>query len=430
MSFDSFLKPSSRWAIAIAFAATAVTSAVVVYHVRPLRSASPPPSQSKETTPPISKVTALGRLEPEAEVIRLSAPLALDGDRVEQLSVKEGDRVQAGQVVAILDSRQRLQDAVLQAQEQLKLAQARLSLVKAGAKVGAINAQEATVERFKAELEGQMRIQKASLANLKAQLQGEKAVQEATIARLQAELENAQTECQRYQMLYQDGAVSTSARDSNCLQGKTIQENLKEAQANLNRIVTTYQQQLGQATANLNRTLATGTRQIKEAQATLDHIAEVRPVDIQVAQAEVNYAIAVLKKAQTNLTQAYIKALITGQILKIHTRAGEKISDAGIVDLAQTDRMVVVAEVYQTDIGKVKPGQAAVITTQAFPGELKGTVSQIGLQVSRQNVFSNQPGENLDRRVVEVKIRLNPKDSRQVAGLTNLQVQAAILLQI
>ena len=102
MSFDSFLKPSSRWAIAIAFAATAVTSAVVVYHVRPLRSASPPPSQSKETTPPISKVTALGRLEPEAEVIRLSAPLVLDGDRVEQLLVKEGDLVQAGQVVAIL----------------------------------------------------------------------------------------------------------------------------------------------------------------------------------------------------------------------------------------------------------------------------------------------------------------------------------------
>jgi HlyD family secretion protein len=44
--------------------------------------------------------------------------------------------------------------------------------------------------------------------------------------------------------------------------------------------------------------------------------------------------------------------------------------------------------------------------------------------VKRQNIFSNQPGENLDRRVVEVKIRLNHGDS--VAGLTNLQVQAEI----
>jgi HlyD family secretion protein len=50
------------------------------------------------------------------------------------------------------------------------------------------------------------------------------------------------------------------------------------------------------------------------------------------------------------------------------------------------------------------------------------------LQVKQQNVFSNQPGENLDRRIIEVKIRLNPEDSEKVAGLTNLQVQTAIEL--
>jgi HlyD family secretion protein len=71
-------------------------------------------------------------------------------------------------------------------------------------------------------------------------------------------------------------------------------------------------------------------------------------------------------------------------------------------------------------------GQKAIITSQAFLGELQGTVSEIGLQVSRQNVFSNQPGENLDRRVIEVKINLNPEDSQRVAGLTNLQVQVEI----
>jgi HlyD family secretion protein len=50
------------------------------------------------------------------------------------------------------------------------------------------------------------------------------------------------------------------------------------------------------------------------------------------------------------------------------------------------------------------------------------------MQVNRQNVFSNQPGENLDRRIVEVKIQLSPEDSKRVATLTNLQIQAAILL--
>jgi HlyD family secretion protein len=35
-------------------------------------------------------------------------------------------------------------------------------------------------------------------------------------------------------------------------------------------------------------------------------------------------------------------------------------------------------------------------------------------------------GENLDRRVIEVKVRLTPQASQQVANLTNLQVEVAI----
>jgi HlyD family secretion protein len=194
----------------------------------------------------------------------------------------------------------------------------------------------------------------------------------------------------------------------------------------LQRIITTYQEQIAEAQANLERTKATGIQQIQQAEATLNQVSEVRPVDLQIAQAEVDNAVANLQQAQTNLNQVYIKSPITGQIIKINTRVGEKIGDSGLVELAQNNNMVAVAEVYQTDIGKVKLGQNAVITSQAFTSALKGTVSQIGLQVNRQNVFSSQPGENLDRRVIEVKIRLNSQDSQRVAGLTNLQVQVKI----
>ncbi len=69
------------------------------------------------------------------------APLALDGDRIAKILVKEGDRVKLGQIVAILDARDRLQTAVLQAQQQVRVAQAKLAQVQAGAKVGEINAQ-------------------------------------------------------------------------------------------------------------------------------------------------------------------------------------------------------------------------------------------------------------------------------------------------
>jgi HlyD family secretion protein len=262
--------------------------------------------------------------------------------------------------------------------------------------------------------------------SIEAQWQGDKIAQQATIKKLEAELNNAQSEYERYQKLYSEGAISNSLFDSKRLSLETAKQQLDEAKAVLARINSTASRQLAEAKVSLVRINATGTKQVSEAKATLTSIAEVRPVDVQTAKMEVENAIAALKRAQTDLQAAYIKAPSTGQILKIHTRVGEKISENGIVDMAQTEQMIAVAEVYQTDIGKVKLGQSAVVTSQAFAGELRGEVFYVGLQVNRQNVFSNQPGENLDSRVVEVKIRLNPEDSKKVAGFTNLQVQTAI----
>ncbi|MES1026508.1 ABC exporter membrane fusion protein [Gloeocapsa sp. BRSZ] len=390
MTLGLFSKEANRKLIGLIILATLITGGIAYYGISQFGQRKTP--QPTTTVPTVKKVTALGRIEPEGEVIRLSAPLALDGDRISQILVQEGDSVQAGQVVAILDSRNRLQDALQQAQEQVKVTQARLAQVKAGAKQGEIQAQQATITRLEAELAGEI------------------ASQNAAIARWRSEVRNANAEYNRFGQLYQQGAVAASSLDSKRLIAETAQAQLDEAQQTQSKTIESLQAQLQQARATLNQ------------------ISEVRPVDIQAAQSEVEEAIASVNRARTDLAQAYIKAPKSGQILKIHARVGEKISDSGIADLAQTDTMLVIAEVYQTDISKVKPGQTAIVTSEAINGELQGVVSHVGLQVDRQNVFSNQPGENLDRRVVEVKIRLNPTDSQQVAKLTNLQVQTAIEL--
>ncbi|AFY31329.1 ABC exporter membrane fusion protein [Calothrix sp. PCC 7507] len=422
-------KPINQRLIGIVIGATAITGGIVFYGVSQFgqvgKTTSP---ETVKITPTVQKVTALGRLQPEAEVLSLSAPLALDGDRIAQILVKEGDRVKAGQIVAILDSRDRLQTAVLQAKKQVAVAQAKLAQVRAGAKTGEIQAQRATIERLQAQSQGDKNGQEEAIARIEAQWQGDRIAQEATIKKLEAELNNAQSEYERYQQLSKEGAVSNSLFDNKRLMRETAKQQLDEAQAVLNRINSTASRQLAEAKVALTRMNSTGNKQVSEARATLNSIAEVRPVDVAAAQTEVENAIAALKRAQTDSEAAYIKAPTAGQILKIHQRAGEKIGDAGIADFAQTDQMIAVAEIYQTDIAKVKLGQPVVITSQAFPGEIRGRVFQVGLQVNRQNVFSNQPGENLDSRVVEVKIRLNPEDSKQVAGLTNLQVQTAIEL--
>ena len=420
-------KPTNKVIGVVAFGIV-ITSGIALYGISQTGFLKTSETPVVQKLPVVKKVAALGRLEPLGEIINLSAPLSLDGDRVVKLLVKEGDKVKTGNVIAILDSQKRLQDAVLQAKEQVRIAQVKLAQVKAGAKAGEIEAQKATIARLQTERSNQITAQLATIGRLEVEKNTEVTAQLATTARLKAEVDNANTEYKRYAKLFDQGAISISFRDSKRLNLQTVQQQFNEAQANLNRIQSSRQQELLEAQANLNRIQSSGSEQIREAEATLSQISEIRPVDIQAALIEIDNAKATVKQAQTNLEQAYIRAPIPGQILKIHTQEGEKIADEGIAELGQTQQMMVVAEVYQTDINKVKLGQKVIITGQAFSDKLQGEVSQIGLQINRQNVFSNEPGENLDRRVIDVKIRLNPEDSKRVSGLTNLQVQTEIQL--
>lgn len=236
----------------------------------------------------------------------------------------------------------------------------------------------------------------------------------ATVTRLDAEAENAQLEYQRYESLYQDGAVSASLRDSKRLIFETVVQQLKEAKINF------YQ------------TTAILTQQVKEAQATLDRIAEVRPIDIRVAQTEVNNTKAIVKQAQAELDLAYVRASRPGQILKIHTWEGEIVdSNKGIVSLGQTNQMYAIAEVYESDLPKVHKDQQATITNVSggsLTETLRGVVDEVGLEVAKKDVLNTDPAANIDSRVVEVKIRLTPTDSQKVAGFTNMKVKVAIFL--
>ena len=353
-------------------------------------------SSSTQTTqtavvPKVQTVTALGYLEPRGKVIKLSAPSSSGGiSRVDQLLVNQGDAVKAGQVIAILDSRDRLQAALVEAQEQVKVAQSNFAVVKAGAKRGEVNAQ------------------RAEIARLEAQRQGDSQAQAATVARLQAELQNAQAEAQRYELLYQQGAVSTSLRDTKALTLATAKRSFQEAQVVLKRIQTTRSPELTSAKATLNR------------------IAEVRPVDLAASQAQVDQAIAAVQQAKAQLELAFVRAPQDGVVLEIHTRPGELISNDGIVELGQTQQMTALLEVYETDIDKVKLGQPTKLFADSRPEALSGRVSEIGVKVKRQNVVNSDTSGNIDARIVEVRVQLDAASVQKVAGLTNLQVTGEI----
>ena len=364
-----------------------------VYALRQF-STSQPESFPETVIPEIKTVTALGRLEPSGEMIKISVSSAAEGNRIEELLVQEGEEIAKGQIIAVLDSRDRAEAALKQAEARVTVAQANLARVKAGAKTGEIEAQKATIARIEAERSNDI------------------AAQTAMVSRIEAQLRNAQIEYQRYQQLYDRGAISASQRDTKELTLQTAREQLAEAKANLSRIRTAKQQQ------------------INEAKATLNRIAEVRPVDVEVATAEVREAQSAVVTAKADRDRAYIKSPQVGTVTKILTRPGEVVSsNEGIVRIGQINQMYAVAEVYESDIGKVKVGQKADITSSAMAGKLTGTVERIGLEVERQEVVNTDPTANIDAKVVEVKVKLDKESSQRVAGLTNLLVNVRIDLE-
>jgi HlyD family secretion protein len=408
---------------AIALIIGIIGTRIALQKAQPTPQATPSPQAA-----PLPTVTALGKLEPLGTMIRVSAANTGDGSRVEELRVKEGDRLQKGDIIAVLNSQKRLQAALNQASEQVRVVQAKLAQVKSGAKSGEIQAQNAQIAQIKAERTGDLNTQTAVVARLEAERTGEIAAQTAVVARLEAEVENARVEADRYDSLLKDGGVSASLRDSKRLVWQTSQRQLQEGRAGLERIRNARAEQINEAQAALDRSQSSRDEQLQAASATLDQIAEVRPVDVQTAQAEINQAQAAVEKAEAELEQSYVRAPAAGSILKINTRAGEKIAAEGIVDMGRTQEMTALVEVYESDVKRLQMGDSAVVVSDAIGSDLKGTVSEIGQKVLRQNVVNTDPTANTDSRVMEVRIRLDNASSQKAEKFTNSQVTAKITL--
>lgn len=133
---------------------------------------------------------------------------------------------------------------------------------------------------------------------------------------------------------------------------------------------------------------------------------------------------AQLERAKAELEQAVVRSPISGRVLDVHAREGERVGLDGIAELGQTDAMYAIAEVYETDVPRVRLGQRAIVTSPALPQPVAGTVDRIGLKVGKKDVLSVDPAARTDARVVEVRILLD--DPAQVAGLTHLEVDVTI----
>jgi len=146
--------------------------------------------------------------------------------------------------------------------------------------------------------------------------------------------------------------------------------------------------------------------------------------NLDAAELALRVAQANLAAAEARLELTRIRAPARAQVLEIHAHAGERVTSEGVLELGDTQNMVAVAEVYETDIAAIAPGQRAIIRSAALAAPIGGTVGRIGLKIGRMDVMGTDPVAKADARVVEVRIELDSSD--QVEALTNLQVEVEI----
>jgi HlyD family secretion protein len=182
-----------------------------------------------------------------------------------------------------------------------------------------------------------------------------------------------------------------------------------------------------EAVAERARFAANRTRAERaEGEASLETLLRPRSEDLALAEAELAAAEAALARARAEAALARLRAPIAGTVIRVIARAGERAGNDGVLEIADLARMDVVADVYETDLPRLRLGAAAEIVVPGEARRLPATVREIGWQVRRSTQATTDPVAAVDARTVEVRLALAPDAAEAVARRSNMQVQVAI----
>jgi ABC exporter DevB family membrane fusion protein len=135
-----------------------------------------------------------------------------------------------------------------------------------------------------------------------------------------------------------------------------------------------------------------------------------REEDLARADADVALARAELDEARAMLEKTLVRAPIDGVVLRRHHRAGESVStqfDSPIVTLADRSRVRVRVDVDEADVARLREGQSAYVTADAFGDRrFAGRVVRVGQILGRKNVRTDEPTERVDTKILETLIEL------------------------
>jgi HlyD family secretion protein len=333
---------------------------------------------------PAGDVVARGRLQPYGGIIDLSGMV---GDRVATIPAEEGKTYTAGTVLATFESYPLRAAEWELAKTELADAEKRLPLDQELAKAAATEAQIALKQAEMMDLEINAQTNQVKL--------------------LESRLRVAENDAERFAKL-DATIVSPQDREHKALLLEQARSELASAQSLLDKLVSTK-----------DLTRAAAQAKVSSAKANIDRVELLARIPALKAN---------VKLAEERARMAQLIAPFAGKVLRISIQPGEMVGQRPIMQFGRLEQMEVVAEVYETEVHKVKEGDTVTITTGtggALPKPLEGEVVRVGSVVAQNEIMGIDPAERADARVVSIRILID-KPSEDAKNLVNLQVDAVI----
>ena len=318
--------------------------------------------------------------------------------RIVELAVREGDAVERGRVIVRLFADELVAEA-RRAEGALVAAQAQLRDLLAGARREEIDEAESRAARAEAQLQD-------LLAGPRRQ---EIEQARAALRNAQATREWAERDLRRAEELFKKQLVAAQEVDRARQAFEVAAANEVSARERLDLV----------AVGPREHEVAAARAEVKAARDRVKLLrAGARPDAIAAARAQVAQAEASITLARARLAEATIASPIDGVVLRKNAEAGETVNPGTpILTLLVPRELWLRAYVPEADIGRVRVGQTATITVDAYPGRgFPGVITEIASEAefTPKNVQTKKERVNL---VFRVKIAAQNADGVLKPGM-------------
>ena len=331
---------------------------------------------------PSGTIEASGSIEADEVVIASEF-----GGRVEEVLADEGDEVEAGQVLIILDT-DLLGAQIGEVEAAVAAARADLARVEAGARPGEIATAEARLEQAVAARDGAERAWQDARAlrdnpqELNAQIDEARTQMELAergVAQAQAQLQTLKIQRDayagggdddsktRYQALDQQvraGEAAVAIAEETLAGARTNLQNLTQMRDNPIALNTA----VNQARAQYEDAVAA----VEVARASLEALlAKPTAEEVAVAQAQVSQAEAALGILQVQLEKMTLHSPLGGLVTNRSIHMGETASPgATLITIANLDDVKLTVYIPENRFGRIQLGQSVSVGVDSFPGRV------------------------------------------------------------